>query len=59
MRGGEHASGSRRERRESETLPRSDGQNRFRGDFVHRGGEESILDRFFGPDPDVPIRVIR
>ena len=31
----------------------------FRGDSDHRGGEESILDRFFGPDPNRPVRVIR
>jgi hypothetical protein len=28
----------------------------FRGSGVHGG---SILDRFFGPDPDAPVRVIR
>ena len=31
----------------------------FRGESVHRGGEESILDRFFGPEPNRPVRVIR
>ena len=31
----------------------------FRGEGVHRGGEESILDRFFGPEPGRPVRVIR
>ena len=31
----------------------------FRGADVHRGGEESILDRFFGPAPGRPARVIR
>jgi hypothetical protein len=31
----------------------------FRGTDVHRGGEESILDRFFGPEPGRPVRVIR
>jgi len=31
----------------------------FRGESVRRGGEESILDRFFGRDPNAPLRVIR
>ncbi len=31
----------------------------FRGADVRRGGEESILDRFFGPEPGRPVRVIR
>ena len=31
----------------------------FRGEDVHRGGEHSILDRFFGPEPNRPVRVIR
>ena len=26
----------------------------FRGADAHRGGEESILDRFFGPEPGRP-----
>ena len=30
----------------------------FRGD-VRRDEEESILDRFFGPEPGRPVRVIR
>ena len=31
----------------------------FRGEDVYRGGEHSILDRFFGPDPNRPLQVIR
>ena len=31
----------------------------FRGVDAHRGGEESILDRFFGPEPGRSVRVIR
>jgi hypothetical protein len=31
----------------------------FRGADVYRGEKESILDRFFGPEPNRPVRVIR
>jgi hypothetical protein len=32
---------------------------RARGGGGRRGGEESILDRYFGRDPDAPLRIIR
>ena len=58
MRGGAHAAGSAGSGGSGDAYRGVTVKTGFRGEDVHRGEEESILDRFFGP-PRRNVRVIR